>query len=58
MTFVFACVVFVDECSSRGLAPLANPDVVGPVSVIVWAMTLLGSFGIGPIAAIWNAMRR
>jgi hypothetical protein len=58
MTVVFACIVLVDEWSDRSLSAVASSDVVGPASVIVWAMTLLGSFGVGPVAAIWNAMRR
>ena len=58
MTIVFLCVVLVDEWSDRSLSPIVSPDVVGPVSVIIWALTLLGSFGIGPIARIWAAMHR
>jgi hypothetical protein len=58
MTIVFICVVLVDEWSDRSLSAIVSPNVVGPVSVGVWALTLLGSFGIGPIAAIWNALRR
>lgn len=58
MTIVFICVVLVDEWSDRSLSAIVSADVVGPVSVGVWALTLLGSFGIGPIAAIWNALRR
>ena len=58
MTIVFVGVVLVDEWSDRSLNPVASPDVVGPVSVIVWALTLLGSFGIGPVARIWAAMHR
>jgi hypothetical protein len=26
--------------------------------VIVWALTLIGSLGIGPVASIWDAMHR
>jgi hypothetical protein len=58
MTIVFICVVLVDEWFDRSMSGSAIADVVGPVSVIVWAMTLLGSFGVGPVATIWNAMRR
>lgn len=55
---VFGCVVLVDEWFDRSLSGSAISDVVGSVSVVIWAMTLLGSFGLGPVAAIWNAMRR
>ena len=58
MTILYACVVLVLEWSDRSLPTAASADVVGPTSVIVWALTLLGSFGIGPVGAIWNAMRR
>jgi hypothetical protein len=58
MTIVFVCVVLVDAWSDRSLSTSAIADVVGPVSVVVWVLTLLGSCGVGPVAAIWNAMRR
>lgn len=58
MTVVFACVVSIIEWSDRSLPTAVSADVVGPMSVIVWALTLIGSFGIGPVGAIWNAMRR
>ena len=32
--------------------------IVGPASVAVWALTLLGSHGIGPVRALWDAARR
>jgi hypothetical protein len=55
---VFCCIVLVDEWFDRSLSGSAISDVVGSVSVVIWAMTLLGSFGIGPVAAFWNAIRR
>lgn len=58
IAIVFACVVLIDEWFDRSLSGSAISDVVGSVSVVVWAMTLLGSFGLGPVAAIWNATRR
>ena len=58
MTAVFACIVLVDEWSGRSLSAVVSIDVVGPVSVIIWLLTLLGSFGIGPVGAIWDALRR
>lgn len=33
-------------------------EVVGPASVVVWALTLMGSHGIGPVRAIWDAAHR
>ena len=57
-TVVFVCVVLINEWADRSVAPVIGPDVVGPISVIVWALTLVGSLGIGPVAGIWNAMRR
>ena len=58
MTIVYASVVLVIEWSDRNLPAAVAADIVGPTSVIAWALTLLGSFGIGPVGAIWNAMRR
>jgi len=58
MTIVFIGVVVVDEWSDRSVSAAAGADVVGPASVVVWALTLLGSFGIGPVATIWGAFRR
>lgn len=55
---VFGCVVLVDEWFDRSLSGSAISDAVGSVSVVIWAMTLLGSFGLGPVAAIWDRMRR
>jgi len=57
MTIVFICVVLVDGWSDLSLSS-AIADVVGPASVVVWALALLGSFEIGPVAVIWNAVRR
>ena len=58
MTIVYACVVLILEWSDRNLPTAVGADIVGPTAVIVWALTLLGSFGIGPVGAVWNAMRR
>ena len=57
MMIVFACIVLVVVWTDRSLSAAVRP-VVGLVSVIVWALTLLGSFDIGPIAALWQVMRR
>jgi hypothetical protein len=58
MTLVLVCVVSIDEWSDQSLDPILSPAIVGPASVIIWALTLLGSFGIGPVARIWDAIRR
>jgi hypothetical protein len=58
MTLVLVCVVLIDEWSDQSLDPILSPAIVGPASVIIWALTLLGSFGIGPVARIWDAIRR
>jgi len=58
IVIVFGCVVLVNEWFDRSLSGSAISDVVGSASVVVWAMTLLGSFGLGPVAAIWSALRR
>ncbi len=55
---MFVCVVLINVWADRSVVPVISPDVVGPTSVIVWALTLIGSLGIGPVASIWDAMRR
>lgn len=57
-TIVFVCVALINAWADRSVAPVIAPDIVGPTSVIVWALTLVGSLGVGPVAGIWNAMRR
>ena len=57
MTIILVCVIFVDQWSDR-VFPAAVSSVVGPLSILVWALTLLGSYGIGPVAALWRAVRR
>lgn len=57
MTIIFVSVIFVDQWADRRLSAAVGA-VVGPVSVVVWMLTLLGSFDIGPVAALWRAMRR
>lgn len=57
-TIMFICVVLINVWADRSVAPVIGPDVVGPASVIVWALTLIGSLGIGPVASIWDAMHR
>jgi hypothetical protein len=57
-TIVLACIVVTDEWFDRSLPASAIADAVGLVSVILWALTLAGAFGVGPVRAAWNAMRR
>ena len=54
---VFVCVALVDGWCDQRL-PATVSGIVGPISVILWALTIIGSFGIGPIATIWRVMRR
>ena len=58
MAVVFGLIVIVDEWSDRTLSPGAETDVIGTTSVIVWACTLLGSYGIGPVAVLRDILRR
>jgi hypothetical protein len=51
MAIVFICVVAADDWFDR----TSSADFVGPIGVIVWALTLVGSFGVGPVRAIWDA---
>ncbi len=57
MTAVFCGVVAVDAWADRTLSPLVSGDVVGPLSVVLWLLTLLGSAGIGPMGHLKSAMR-
>lgn len=57
VTVVFAIVVLAVGWSDQHL-PAAAVVVVGPAAVTLWVLTLLGSLGIGPAAAIRDAMRR
>ena len=58
MTIVFVFVVALDEWLDHGLSTIVSADLVGESSVILWALTVIGSFGVGPVAAVWNAIRR
>jgi hypothetical protein len=55
-TVVLACIVSLDVWSDLRWSPFISMYVVGPSSVLVWALTLVGSFGIGPVHKIWNAL--
>lgn len=55
MTLIFVFLVFVDQWCDRHLSA-GLCAVVGPVSAFVWLLTLVGSFEIGPVAAIWLAI--
>ncbi len=57
VTVVFCCVVLVDEWADRAISAHLSGEVVGPALVVVWTLTLLGAFGIGPLARVHAAMR-
>jgi len=53
--------IYGDSFTVAPLSVLVDPvraEVVGPASVVVWALTLMGSRGIGPVRAIWDAAHR
>ena len=54
---VFLSVVLIDGWCDRRL-PASVSGIVGPISVILWALTIFGSFGIGPVATMWRVLRR
>jgi hypothetical protein len=58
MTIVFVFVVALDQWLDRNLLAVMNADLVGESSVILWILTVIGSFGVGPVASAWNAIRR
>ena len=55
---VFCCVVLVDAWADRSLSAHLSGDVIGPASIAIWAMTLLGAIGIGPMGLLRAATRR
>ena len=57
MMIIFVCVIFVDQWSDRRFSAAVSA-VVGPLSILVWTLTLLGSFDMGPVAALWRLIRR
>lgn len=54
MAAMFVVVVSLDTW----LDSMDCAGIAGPASVAVWALTLLGSHGIGPVRAIWDAAHR
>src|SRR6059036_769200 len=52
MAGVFCCVVLVDAWADRSLSAPLSGDVIGPASIAIWAMTLLGAIGIGPMGLL------
>jgi hypothetical protein len=56
MLLVFACIVFADAWADLRM-PAVVAHVVGPLSVVVWALTLLGALGLGPLAPVRKALR-
>ena len=57
MMIIFVCVIFVDQWSDQRFSAAVSA-VVGPVSILIWTLTLLGSFDLGPVAALWRVIRR
>ncbi len=57
MTVVFCGVVLMDVWADRGLSSHLRSSVVGPVSVIVWVLTLFGAFGVGPAGWLRSTLR-
>ena len=55
---VFCCVVAVDAWADRSLSAHLSGDVVGPATIAVWTLTLLGALDFGPMGALKAAMRR
>ena len=58
MTVVFCGIVLVDTWADRSLSGHLSGEVIGLVSVFIWALTLLGSFELGPMGRLKVAMRR
>ncbi|HKX41170.1 MAG TPA: hypothetical protein VJO99_08435 [Burkholderiaceae bacterium] len=52
MAAAFACIVLLDAWADLNLTTFASTYIVGPASLVLWVLTLLGSFGIGPAARI------
>ena len=50
MAAAFACIVLFDAWADLNLSATVSTFIVGPASVVLWALTLLGSMGIGPLA--------
>ena len=48
MAVVFCCIVLIDRWSDRNLSAHWS-DVVGSISIVIWALTLLGALGVGPM---------
>ena len=57
VSIMFLFVAAVDAWSDRALPPTWSANVVGPLSLVVWSLTLLGAFGIGPVRKVWDAWR-
>jgi hypothetical protein len=56
MTVVFCCVVLVDYWADQSLSAHLSGDIIGPISVIIWALTLLGAFRVGPAGRLRDVM--
>ncbi|HEY9064843.1 MAG TPA: hypothetical protein VIO33_07655 [Burkholderiaceae bacterium] len=52
MAAAFVCIVLVDAWADLNLPAVVSTWIVGPTSVVLWALMLLGSMGIGPVAGM------
>lgn len=55
MLGVFCTAVLADGLAGRCLSS-EHADIVGAVSLMVWVATLLGSFGLGPLGRLRDAI--
>jgi len=55
MLAVFCAAVLADGLAARCLTS-GHADIVGAVSLMVWVATLLGSFGLGPLGRLRDAI--
>ena len=56
MTLAFCVITAGNALSNIGASSATWGRVVGPVSVVIWILILLGGFGIGPMGALRKAL--
>jgi hypothetical protein len=57
MAGVFCCVVLIDAWADRSLSAHLSGDIIGPMSIVIWTLTVFGAIGIGPLGTLRAAMR-
>jgi hypothetical protein len=57
MTVILVCICAVVNWADRTLAASGGSDLVGLVCVVVWALTIVGAFGAGPVRMVWDSLR-